>query len=253
MSQASRLPGVPEARQDPRLRRFPLRRLKLPVGAGQMSLVVPDEEVWRRQGAWVSDVTRGKEPPYWLRIWPAALAAARTLLRLRDLRDQRLLDLGCGLGLPGVAAAGAGARVTFADVEADALAFAAWNARQQPGCAHQPDPRRIDWARDTVEGPFDVIVLSDVSYDRKHHAPLRRCLAEALRQGGVALHADPHRELSDQFLTALSKGHAMAQTAKRVTIQDRCADVRLTWIAADDAALAGWLDVANLRHTNGFS
>lgn len=253
MSKSPRLPGVPEARRDPRLRRFPLRRLKLPVGAGQTSLVVPDEQLWRRQGTWAADVTRGKEPPYWIRIWPAALAVARTLLRLRGLGSCRVLDLGCGLGLPGVVAAGAGARVTFADVEPDALAFAAWNARQQPGCAHDPASLLVDWSRDPVDGPFDLIVLSDVSYHGKHHAALRRHLEAALGEGGAALHADPHRELSDRFLGSLSNSHAMAHTAKRTTIQDRCADVRLTWIAADGEALDSWLDAAQIRHTNGFS
>ena len=50
MSKPPQLPGVPEARQDPRLRRFPLRRLRVPIGAGQTSLVVPYELVRRRQG-----------------------------------------------------------------------------------------------------------------------------------------------------------------------------------------------------------
>ena len=253
MSKPPQLPGVPEARRDPRLRRFPLRRLRVPIGAGQTSLVVPDEQVWRRRGTWTADVTRGKEPPYWIRIWPAALAVARTLMRLRGLDGYRVLDLGCGLGLPGVVAAGAGARVTFADVEPDALAFAAWNARQQPGCVHDPTPRLVDWSRDVVDGLFDLIVLSDVSYHGKHHAPLRRHLAAALGRGGAALHADPHRELSDEFLGSLTSTHATAHTTTRTTIQDRCADVRLTWIAADRAALGSWLDAAQIRHTNGFS
>ena len=253
MSKAPRSAGVPEARQDPRLRRFPLRRLRVPIGAKQASLVVPDEVVWRRQGTWAPDVVRGKEPPYWVRIWPAALAAARALVKLRGLGGQRVLDLGCGVGLPGVAAAGAGARVTFADMEPDALAFAGWNARQQPGCIHEPEPRLIDWSRELVEGPFDLIVLSDVSYHNKHHEPLRRHLTKALEHGGAALHADPHRELSSQFLTTLAGTHAMATTSTRTSIQDRCADVRLTWIAADRAALDAWLDAGRLRRTNGFS
>ena len=39
------------------------------------------------------------------------------------------LEIGCGLGLPGVAALSVGLRVTFSDYDATALGFAADNAR----------------------------------------------------------------------------------------------------------------------------
>lgn len=237
MTEAARIAGVPEARREPALRRYPLRRLRLPVGAGQLSLVIPDEAAWVREGTWAPGVVRGKEPPYWLRIWPAALATARAVARATSLQGCRVLDLGCGLGVPGITAVQRGAAVTFADVEADALAFAGWNARNQPGRAHEIATVQVDWSREVLDGLFDVVALSDVSYRELHHAPLRRHLSQILAPAGVAVHADPHREASTLFLQSLADHYVMTSWTRPTVIQDRRADVRLTWIARDHAAL----------------
>src|SRR5919206_521759 len=60
-------------------------------------------------------------------LWPSALALAR-MIAGRSLRGARTLELGCGLGLPSIAAALAGGRVLATDWSADAVAFAAANA-----------------------------------------------------------------------------------------------------------------------------
>ncbi|MBA2644877.1 MAG: methyltransferase, partial [Solirubrobacterales bacterium] len=48
--------------------------------------------------------------PYWAELWPSSRALARAVLG-RALRNQPTLELGCGLGLPSIAAAMAGGRV----------------------------------------------------------------------------------------------------------------------------------------------
>ncbi|MEO8605481.1 MAG: hypothetical protein ABI629_23125, partial [bacterium] len=51
------------------------------------------------------------EPPYWMHLWPGALALARLLATIPDLgAGRRVLELGCGLGLPAVLAARRGAQ-----------------------------------------------------------------------------------------------------------------------------------------------
>ena len=42
--------------------------------------------------------------PYWCDVWPSSLAAAAELAEL-DLAGRTLVDLGCGLGTVGIAAA----------------------------------------------------------------------------------------------------------------------------------------------------
>src|SRR6201991_5291490 len=67
--------------------------------------------------------------PYWAELWPSALALAR-MVGARALHGARRLELGCGLGLPSLAAALAGGRVLATDWSADAVAMTARNAER---------------------------------------------------------------------------------------------------------------------------
>lgn len=248
MSDGVRMPGVPDAQLDPVLRRYPLRRLRIPVGPGQLSIVIPDDRAWMRQGTWAHDVLRGKEPPYWCRIWPAAVAVARQLVHAAGrgapklLEGVRVLDLGCGLGVPGVQAAGLGAELCSVDLEQDALAFAHWNAKSQPGCQSPPTTQQVDWARADVAGSFDLTLLSDVTYHKNHHGPVSRQLRSSLADGGCVLHADPGRELSSQFLLQERQHFACATWHRVTSFLDHKANVRLSLLARSNADLQTWCE-----------
>ena len=63
----------------------------------------------------------GAATPYWIDVWPCALRLA-AWLDGQELAGRRVLELGCGLGLPSLVAALRGAEVLATDVEPDALA-----------------------------------------------------------------------------------------------------------------------------------
>ena len=70
--------------------------------------------------------------PYWPTLWPAARMLAKAVIR--ELWQEypqpiRVLEVGCGLGLAGIACLARGLSVTFSDVDETALSFAAANAR----------------------------------------------------------------------------------------------------------------------------
>jgi predicted nicotinamide N-methyase len=242
---------VPEALADPQLRRYRLRRLRLPMGRSVLDLVIPDGRQWMRGGSWVAETERGAEPPYWVEIWPSSVAVSRCLVRMavdlgNSLRGKRVLDLGCGLGVPGVTAASVGATVSFADMQADALAFAAWNARRLHPDSTKPVCHRIDWSQDVVPGKFEILVLADVSYRPVHHGPLLRHVESCLAEGGLVLHADPFRREADGFLKSLGAMLASVVSTQDTAVGDKRVKVRLT-CAARDAALLPSFD----RHGRG--
>ena len=67
--------------------------------------------------------------PYWAELWPSGVALARRVA-VRSLRGARVLELGCGLGLPSLAAALAGGRVLATDWSAEAIDATAANAKR---------------------------------------------------------------------------------------------------------------------------
>src|SRR3954465_14161784 len=67
--------------------------------------------------------------PYWAELWPSGVALARAV-GTRALSGRRGVELGCGLGLPAIAAALAGGRVLATDWSAAAVERAADNARR---------------------------------------------------------------------------------------------------------------------------
>ena len=204
-----------------------------------MSLVIPDVSAWMRAGEWAANTVPNGEPPYWVQIWPASVAMARLLWRRGNLAGKAALDLGCGLGVPGIAAARAGAAVTFADVKPDALAFASWNAARQ-GNATVPAVVELDWSRSVVPGTFDLLLLADVSYRPVHHSALQRHCLQALRPDGVVLHADPLRRESTPFCQWLRQNMATADCVRRTSFLDRSLDVRLIAASPSAESLAPW-------------
>src|SRR5262249_4018995 len=65
--------------------------------------------------------------PYWAELWPSGVALARHVAG-REVRGLRVLELGCGLGLPALAAALRGADVMATDWAEDAIELLQRNA-----------------------------------------------------------------------------------------------------------------------------
>ena len=140
--------------------------------------------------------------PYWAELWPTALAMARWFCRAEEpIPSGWTGELGCGLGLVGIALARLGWRVEATDFVEDALIFAAHNARLN-GVQHNHRVNYLDW-RNPVGGPCECLVGSDIVYEKKNHRYLERILRKMLRPGGRFYLADPQRKDADAFVARL--------------------------------------------------
>ena len=136
--------------------------------------------------------------PYWADVWPSARVLAAHLLKT-DGTGQRLLELGCGSGLVAAAAARAGYAVTATDYYAEALQFTHANVRHASGV--EPETRLVDWRAMPADlGHFDVVVASDVLYERPYAALVARALVHTLARGGLAFVTDPGRLAAPEFV-----------------------------------------------------
>lgn len=139
--------------------------------------------------------------PYWAELWPSAVALARYVTQHCDLAGQQVLELGCGLGLVSVVAALRGARVLCTDYEAEALAFARYNARHN--ACQQVRFRLVDWRRPALRRRYDTILASDVIYEARYFGPLVTLLQRYLARDGRALFSEPGRQNAIPFFALL--------------------------------------------------
>ena len=137
------------------------------------------------------DYVRDERLPYWADLWPSAEILAAEVRTMR-LAGQRVLELGCGMGLVAVAAALAGAELTATDYYDDAILFARLNVAEATG--RTIATRMVDWSQMPADlGRFDVVLASDVLYEPRYAAMVAGAIAATLARGGEAIVADPGR------------------------------------------------------------
>lgn len=132
----------------------------------------------------------GWDTPYWAFAWPGGQALARHLLDHPELvRAKRVVDLGAGGAVEGIAAMRAGAAwVRAVDVDPVAAAAAAINAERN-GVSLAVE------TRDVVGAPIDcdVLLLGDMFYDADFSARLLAWLRGVRAAGAEVLLGDPDR------------------------------------------------------------
>jgi predicted nicotinamide N-methyase len=141
--------------------------------------------------------TEPTEPPYWAHLWSGARVLAAAVPR----GAERVIEIGCGLGLPGLVAARGGASVVFVDHEALPLAFVAESAR-----ANGVAPLGLvtaDFTMPPFREPFDLVLAAEVVYDRAGFGRLAEALARLAGRRGRVLVADGHRIDTRAFYPAL--------------------------------------------------
>jgi predicted nicotinamide N-methyase len=134
--------------------------------------------------------------PYWSVLWRSGVALARELDG-RALHGLRVVELGCGLAVPSLAAARAGAVVLATDACPEALELVARNARAN---GVRVETATVDWGEPDElisRAPFDLVLGADVLYER---ASVARLLSLLPRLASEAWLADPGRPAADAFL-----------------------------------------------------
>ena len=159
--------------------------------------------------------------PYGLLLWASAIGLARHLHENPSLvRGKRVLELGAGVGLPGIVAASLGATVTQTDYQKDSLLVARLNAMENGLSATPPSQLTQmvgDWRDWKVPGEFDLLIGSDVLYERNLHFEIKRILAHYSQRGTSILLSDPVRPQAMEFVGQLERqGWRIEMEARRV-------------------------------------
>jgi len=170
----------------------------------------------------------GKDPfqdvdhfPFWVKLWEAAMVLADLMLTTPPEQEgQTLLELGAGLGAPGLAAALTGYRVTLSDYEPRILDFqrvsVAANGLKGVEC------RRLDWLAPPPLPRFDTIIGAEILFRESFFEPILNTLRTLLAENGlVYLAHDARRKSLPEFLLLAEKEYEIAVSARKMRSGDK--------------------------------
>lgn len=147
----------------------------------------------------------GERISFWWGLTSASLALARLIESELDVIDRDLLELGSGVGLPGLVASIRGANVTFSDYVTKALDAARANVVANGALSEKMRFMRLDWEFPSQVGPYDIIIGSEIVYDYFFHGSLTDLIVSALNPQGIVVLADRDRMVVNRFIGRLRK------------------------------------------------
>lgn len=134
--------------------------------------------------------------PYGLELWPASQILSELILKGEPGQGRNAVEIGCGLGLVGIAATVAGWHVRATDIDPMALDFARMNGELNDVAVAEWG--ELDWRNPPTDRKYDRVFGADILYELVHHAPILSCVRQLLAPGGVAMISDPHRGVADR-------------------------------------------------------
>ncbi len=134
-------------------------------------------------------------------VWPASERLAQALLDL-EVAEQRVLDIGCGLGLVSLSLNARAANVTALDIHPLAGELLAANVARNRQKAIPFHCR--SWG-DASLGKFDLVVASDVLYEPWHIQHLAGCIDRHSHSDTRVVIAEPNRGQEQQFVVAMTR------------------------------------------------
>ncbi|WP_163340173.1 methyltransferase [Desulfopila sp. IMCC35008] len=164
----------------------------------------------------------GKDPfanvsefPFWIRLWDSAMVLSYLLHSLPDAKGQRLLELGAGLGAPGLAAAVNGFDVTLSDYEEIILNFekvsAAASKLDNVQCT------MLDWLDPPEMEQFDVLAGAEILFREEFFDPLLSVFRKYLKPGGIIYLAhDGGRKSLPKFLKVAENEYDISGKVQKI-------------------------------------
>ena len=179
------------------------RELRLPESGQVYEIIMPDE-IDPLLDAIVDDPEQNL--PYWSQIWSSGVALGDAIVASPELlRRQRVIEIGCGLGITAIAAVQAGAELTVTDYAPLSLSLARYNVLANTG--REPDAAiQFNWRSPsdeflavTAQG-YPVVLAADVLYESRDVEPLLRLLEQVVVPGSLLWLAEPGRAVAGRFV-----------------------------------------------------
>jgi predicted nicotinamide N-methyase len=159
----------------------------------------------------IEEILDGKDPfanvsefPFWVKLWEAAMVLAYVMSSLPEPKGKTVLELGAGLGAPGLAAAAAGFDVTISDYEEIIMDFQRVSAAASG--IHNVTFTHLDWLNPPEIAPFDILAGAEILFREEFFEPLLNVFKKYLKPDGfIYLAHDASRRSLPRFLELAQK------------------------------------------------
>lgn len=198
--------------------RYKLTFDRLKVGDNTLRLLKIDD---------IEELLAGKDPfanvsefPFWVKLWEAAMVLAYVMGHLPDPQGKSVLELGAGLGAPGLAAAAAGFDVTISDYEAIIMDFQRVSAAASG--LHNITFTHLDWLNPPDLAPFDILAGAEILFREEFFEPLLTVFKKYLKPAGfIYLAHDASRRSLPLFLELAKKDFDITLAKQVIKKQDQ--------------------------------
>ncbi|WP_035216429.1 class I SAM-dependent methyltransferase [Desulfobulbus elongatus] len=165
--------------------------------------------------------------PFWIKLWEAAIVLSEFIAAQPCERGTTVLELGAGLGAPGLTAAAAGYTVTLTDYEELILDFERINA----AASRLTNVRfsLLDWLNPPEMERYDIILGAEILFREEFFEPLLAVLRKALKPDGVVYLAhDIKRRSLEPFLKMAEQEYRIAASQRKLKSLDEDKIILLT-------------------------
>ena len=179
-------------------------------------LTVQDRAIRLLKVADIEEFLDGKDPfadvtefPFWVKLWESAMILSQALTTLPEPSGKTMLEIGAGLGAPGITAGACGFDVTLSDYEDIIMDFqkvsVAASGLDNVNCIH------LDWLDPPELEPFDYLVAAEVLFREEFFEPLLNVFEKYLKPGGaIFLAHDARRKCLPLFMEKAKKQYNIA-------------------------------------------
>ncbi len=188
-------------------RPWPVRTLHIQIGQLSIPMEVIDSFDQILDDFADSDPDDTDKIPYFAEMWPSAIALAKYIEKKPQLvQNKKIIELGCGLGLPSIVAAKLGATTCLAtDFHPACIPYCHANITRNN--VNQVRCLTLDWRYPRINQTFDVIIGSDLLYEEPQTDALMHCMAKIQKGSTRLILADPLRKHIQTAVEKLEQAH----------------------------------------------
>ena len=202
--------------------------IRTPISLGDIDLHLP--ELARPEDYIQACLARGQGGtalPYWTKLWPASLLLASLVAGIPLNPGDSVIELGAGLGLPGLVAARRGCRVVLTDSERDALEFGR-AAAEMNGLEDRVSVRALDWSAPPRDlGIFSLIMGAEILHGPGSVERLAGLLPGLLQPEAKIFFSHQKEHISPAFFSGLGEEFNIRQKTHTMPDDDEPAQILL--------------------------